>query len=123
MIHRQLEKCYILGRVSFGLQNDSRTLRVWRTTAEANKQRFFQPTFKNAVSVMFWGCIRPNGVSRLVLCNERMNAIRYVSLYQENLSESFCDIYGNQGRDFVFQQDNALPHRTTLTQISSDRRT
>ena len=62
----------------FGLQNDSRTLRVWRKTAEANNPRFFQPNFKNAVSVMFWGCIGPNGVGRLVLCNERMNAIRCV---------------------------------------------
>ena len=65
---------------------------------------------------MFWDCIGPNGVGRLVLCNERMNAIRYVSLLQENLSESVRDIYGNKERAFVFQQDNAPPHRDILTQ-------
>ena len=99
----------------FGLGNDSRTKRVWRTTSEANNPKFFQPTFKNAVSVMFWGCIGPNGVCRLVQCDQRMNATRYVSLLRENLFESICDIHGNQEKAF-FQQDNAPPHQAQLTQ-------
>ena len=66
--------------------------------------------------MIFLGYVGPNGVGRLVLCNERLNAVRYVSLLQENLSEGISDIYGNQGRAFVFQQDNAPPRRATLTQ-------
>jgi len=100
----------------FGLGNDSRTLRVWRKTSEANNPKFFQPTFKNAVSVMFWGCIGPNGVGRLVQCDHRINATRYVSLLQENLFESVHDIRGNQEKAFLFQQDNAPPHRAQITQ-------
>ena len=64
---------------------------------------------------MFWGCIGPNGVGRLVQCDQRMNATRYVSLLRENLFESIRDIHGNQEKAF-FQQDNAPPHRAQLTQ-------
>ena len=99
----------------FGLGNDSRKKRVWRTTSEANNPKLFQPTFKNAVSVMFWGCIGPNGVGRLVQCDQRMNATCYVSLLQENLFENIRVIHGNQEKAF-FQQDDAPPHRAQLTQ-------
>ena len=103
------------GECRFGLENDSKTFRVWRTTSEANNPKFFQPTFKYAVSVMFWGCIGPNGVGRLVQCDQRLNATRFVSLLQENIFESIHDINGNQENTF-FQQDNAPPHRAQLTQ-------
>ena len=65
---------------------------------------------------MFWGRIGPNGVGRLVQCDHRINATRYVSLLQENLFESVHDIRGNQEKAFLFQQDNAPPHRAQITQ-------
>ena len=99
----------------FGLQNDSKTLRVWRTNAEANNPMYFQPTFKNSISVMFWGCIGPNGVGRLVVCKDRMDASSYVAVLQNNLLQSTEDMFGEERNCFIFQQDNAPPHRANIT--------
>ena len=76
--------------VDLASKNDSRTQRVWRMTFEAENLEFFQPKFKNALSIMFWAVsngrsnsrIRPNVVGRLVLCDQKMN----VSLLHENLN-------------------------------------
>ena len=46
----------------------------------------FQPTFKSA-AVMIQSCIGPNGIGRLVQCDQRLNATCNASLLQENLSE------------------------------------
>ena len=58
----------------FGLKNDSKILRVWRTKQEANDPTLFQQTFKGAMSVMFWGRIGPNGVGKFLVCDRTINA-------------------------------------------------
>ena len=57
----------------------------------------FQPTFENPF-VMIQGCIGPNGVHKLVQCDQRMNSECSASLLQENLPESIGDIHGNQAK-------------------------
>ena len=47
-----------------------------------NNPMYFQPTFKNSVSVMFWRCIGPNGVGRLVICRDKMDASSYIAILQ-----------------------------------------
>ena len=84
-------------------------------TSEAEDSEFFQPTFKDALSIMFWGCIGPNGVVRLVVCDQKMNAKKYVPLLHKNLPQSISAIYGDENRPFIFQQDNAPPHRAKIT--------
>ena len=51
---------------------------MWRTSAEANNS--------NSISVMFWRCIGPNGVGRLVTCKDKMDASSYIAILQNNLS-------------------------------------
>ena len=46
---------------------------------------FFQPTLNYSVSVMFWGCIGPNGVRRFVRCHGQINAVKYIEILQDNL--------------------------------------
>ena len=86
----------VFSECHFGLGNDSRTLRVSIATSAANNPKFFQPTFKNAVSVMFWGGIGLNGLGRLLQYDQRMNAKRNVSMLQANLFEGINDIHCNQ---------------------------
>ena len=72
-----------------GLQNDSKTFRAWRTSAEENNPMYFQRTFKNSVSVMSWGCFLPKGIGRLVVCKkDRMSANSYITVIQNNLLQS-----------------------------------
>ena len=87
----------------FGLKNDCKTLRVWRTTEEAHNPKFYQPAFNNAISLMFWGCIGPKGVGKLVICDQRLDSV--------------AAMYGEDERPFIFQQDNAPPHRSIFTKI------
>ena len=56
---------------------------------------------------MIQSCIGPNGVGRLVQCDQRINATCNASLLQESLSEGISDIYGNQAKDLIFQHYNA----------------
>jgi len=45
------------------------------TMSVAYKTRgLFQQTFKCATSLMFWGCIGPTGVGKLVVCYRTVNA-------------------------------------------------
>ena len=99
----------------FGLKNDSKMLRVWRMPTEAYKPELFQPRFTNALSILCWGCIGPNGVGKLVICDQKMNALSYVSMLRNNLPESILGIYGDRNRPYIFQQDNAPPHEAKST--------
>ena len=89
---------------------------------QSKYSRIFQSNFKNA-SVMIQGCIGPNGVGRLVQCDQRMNATCSASLLQETLSESIPDIYVNLAKNVNFQHHNAALQRAELTQNYFDRST
>lgn len=64
-------------------------------------------------SVMVWGCISYNGVGKLVVVDETLNATRYTQLLSENLFESAEDM--GISNDFIFQQDNAPCHKAAHT--------
>ena len=64
---------------------------------------------------MFWGCIGPNGVGRLVICKDRMDASSCVTVLQNNLLQSTEDMFGEERNRFIFQQDNAPPHHANIT--------
>ena len=72
----------------FSLVDDSGVRKVWRTACEADKPEFFVPAFTGRVSVMVWGCIGPNGVGNLVLCEKSVNSEYYIQSLKENLPES-----------------------------------
>ena len=101
----------------FGLKNDCKTLRVWRTKQEVNDPTLFQQTFKNATSLMFWGCVGPTGVGKLVVCDRTVNAEKYVCLLHDNFFANVESVFGTADRPFIFQQDNAPPHRAAYTKI------
>ena len=65
---------------------------------------------------MIQSCIGPNGVGRLVQCDQRMDATSNASLLQENLSESISDIYGKQAKTLIFLHHNVAIRQTELTQ-------
>ena len=65
---------------------------------------------------MIQSCIGPNGVGRLVQCDQRMNATCNASLLQENVSESISDIYGSQAKTVIFQHHDTGIRRAELTQ-------
>eukprot|EP00794_Sanderia_malayensis_P016541 gene16541-18216_t len=77
---------------------------------------FATSTVRNAVSVMFWGCIGPSRVGNLVVCN-KVNAEKYCSMLQDNLFQSSGKIYGMEEKAFIFQQDNATPHTAKHTKV------
>ena len=65
---------------------------------------------------MIQSCIGPNGVGRLVQCDQRMNVTCNASLLQENLSESISEIYWNQAKNLIFQHHNVAIRRAALIQ-------
>ena len=61
-------------------------------------------------SLMFWGAIRSDGRKLLVKCPKKLNAVGYLEIfkiYEEKMH--FLDI--------IFQQDNALVHKSKIIGI------
>jgi len=96
----------------FSLVNDSGVQRVWRTACEADNPEFFVPAFAGGVSVMVWGCIGPNGVGNLALCERSVNSDYYIQILKENLPESIRKIYGNENQPF--SSNKTMLHATKL---------
>ncbi len=70
----------LIGRCNFSderrlslLSNDG-VQRVWRTKNEADIPTLCCLKVSKSVSVMEWGCIGPNGVGRLVVCNRNVDS-------------------------------------------------
>ena len=99
----------------FGLKNAVKFLRIWCTSAETNYPRFFSQLLKVQFPSCFGVCIGPNGVGRLVFCEDSVNATKYIAILQNNLLQSIEKMLGDDGRPFIFQQDNTLPHRSKIT--------
>ena len=103
------------GECRFSLVNDSGVQRVWRTACEADNPEFFVSAFTGGVSVMVWGCIGPNGVGNLAICERSVNSDYYIQILKENLPESVQKIYDNENQLFLFQQDNGPCHKAAQT--------
>ena len=69
---------------------------------------------------MIQSCIGPNGLGRLVQCDQRMNATCNSSLLQENLFES---IYGNEAKIYFFSIIMQLFTELSYPRISFDNST
>ena len=67
----------------FCLQNVSGVSLVWRSADEAENPTFFLPKFVNTVSVMVWGCIGPNSVGKLAVCERSVNSKYYQDILQK----------------------------------------
>ena len=69
----------------FSLSNDSKKIRVRRKTNENVNLQCFAPKVSNPTSVMFWRSVGPKGVGKLVVCDAKVNAEKYVEILQENV--------------------------------------
>ena len=101
----------------FSLPNDSKTMRVWRKSNEKDNPQYFAPKFSNCTSVMFWGSIGPKGVGKLAVCDGQINAEKYVEILHDNLFQGIKSMLGKKGEPFIFQHDNAPPHKAIFTKI------
>ena len=72
---------------------------------------------RSEMPLMFWGCVGPIGVGKLVVCDRTVNAEKYVCLLHDNLFANVESMFGTAYRPFIFQQDNAPPHRAAYTKI------
>ncbi|KAF7670490.1 Transposable element Tcb1 transposase, partial [Cucumispora dikerogammari] len=98
----------------FKLSGSDGRQRVLREMGKRHALENIIPTRKfGEGSIMVWGCISYEGVSRIVLVDETMDSIRYARLLTENLFE-FASMMG-LGSNFIFQQDNAPAHTARHT--------
>ena len=92
-------------------------MRVWRKTNQNENPQYFAPKFSNSTSVMFWGSVGPKCVGKLAACDGKVNAEKYVEILQDNLFQGKQAMLGKKGESFIFQYDNAPPHKATFTKI------
>ena len=104
-----------LDECRFSLSNESKMMRVWRKTNENENPQYFAPKFSNSTSIMFWGSVGPKGVGKLAVCDGKVNAEKYVEILQENLFQGTKAMLGKKGEPFIFQHDNAPPHKAIFT--------
>lgn len=98
----------------FGLQSDSRRERVWRGPGRQERLLFAREVVPyQGGTVMFWGGIMYGRRTPLILIERTMTG----TIYAENIIEPIIQPLRNEfGANFVFQDDNARPHRTRRIQ-------
>lgn len=100
----------------FNLTFDDGRIRVWREVNTAYEPRNLSFTTRNAVSIMVWGCIGYYGIGNLVLVDGNMDHAQYRDILDGNLFSSVENIFGYREHPFIFQDDNATPHRARALQ-------
>lgn len=100
----------------FNLSFDDGSVRVWRESNAAYDPTNLLLTTRNATSVMVWGCIGQYGVGDLVVVDGNLNNVQYRDILNEHLISSVENIFGDREYPFVFQDDNATPHRARAVQ-------
>ena len=101
----------------FSLSNASKTMRVWRKKGEDDNPEHYAPKFSNSISVMFWESVWPKWVGKLAVCDGNINAEKYIEILQDNLFQGTKSMLGKTGEAFIFQHDNAPPHKAIFTKI------
>ena len=66
--------------------------------------------------VIVWGCITRSGATAFCLLRENINADVYIRILTENILPLLDEMPLALRQKFVFQQDNAAPHRAHATQ-------
>lgn len=90
--------------------NDGRIM-VWRERLQRYNPRFVIPTVQGGgQSIHVWGAIWKGGRSRLIVLNRSVTAANYCNTLTRFFDEN-DDLPGN----FIFQQDNAPPHKARIT--------
>lgn len=90
---------------------DSRVI-VWRQENERYSPECMQIVRpQNRVGLMFWGCIGYGGRGHLVEIDGNINRHVYIQVLQDHLMPSAIEIFNEPAPVFVFQHDNAPPHR------------
>lgn len=92
----------------FELQFGSQTSTVIRRPNEAYLPECIKKQVKFPTSVMVWGCMSGNGLSKLCFVDGTVNTEKYESILEEYLIP-FIDEHHADG-NFVFQQDGATCH-------------
>ena len=64
---------------------------------------------------MVWGCIGPNGVGHLVVCEQSLGSEYYIKILKNNLKASIEIIHRYPSHAFIFHQDNAPCHSSKKT--------
>lgn len=96
----------------FNLKYSDGKSSVWRPPSTGLQMKHITPTVKfGGGSVMVWGCFSYYGVGKLVFIEGNMDAVAYVNILSENLTESACMM--GLGR-YTFQQDNDPKHTSKL---------
>lgn len=78
-------------------------------------EEFFSAYICYFVSMMVWGCVRPNGIRNLAICQQPLNAKCYPEILQENIWNSIELIHSDSARPYIFQKDSAACHTANHT--------
>lgn len=86
---------------------------IWRRRGHFPPGTFYTKE-GHPISVMVWRGIGPGSYrTKLLRVHGKMNSIKYVDLLLSN--DVFIDIEKNFGKNYIFQQDNAPPHKSRYT--------
>ena len=82
-----------------------------RTRFERSQKRTHQ-----GGSLDIWSFITCHSLGPLIVLNERLNSLKYIDLLEEHLPTALKRFSNNQLNDIFYQQDNAQPHVSKMTQ-------
>jgi hypothetical protein len=87
-----------------------------RPCEKFSRSCIFRNQVQSCAKLMVWGVIGSRGTIPLVFLHQTVNALNYVKTLTDNLHDAVDALIPLSHRhDFVFQQDNAPPHRARTT--------
>ena len=105
---RQWRHCIFIDESRFSLYHSDGRVRVRCRQGERLIDACDKPSDGNrGPSAMVWGGIHQGGRSELVTVDEAMNRNRYIQILRNQMLQSATGVFG---RNFVYVQDNFLPH-------------
>ncbi|KRH92235.1 transposase, partial [Pseudoloma neurophilia] len=91
----------------------NKKVRVYCRKCEKLKKQHIVGTSQNGgYKVMVWGCFSFNGVGKIIIIRDKLNAAKYINILANNLRES-AEMHHMD--NFIFQQDRAPPHTAKIT--------
>ncbi|CAF1559073.1 unnamed protein product [Adineta ricciae] len=63
-----------------------------------------------------WSYITCHGLGPLIIYDGRLNSLQYINILDDHLSTAFQKFPSTQLQKILYQQDNAGPHRSAMTQ-------
>ena len=108
---------FLFRKILFWPKSDSRVLFASCSLEQLYHASFFLLTFMNSDSLMFWGCLGPNGNIHLIECKRKFIRLDTLACSKKTFSNHLLKCFIERLKGIYISDDNAFPCQSRKTKI------